>query len=101
MSCGEIHQYDTTNFKINLERRGHTIDLSSATSITLIFIKPNKDRLTVTPSFTTDGSDGQLYYSFASNELDIVGIWEYQVKYIKAGKEQWSNVRNFRVYENI
>lgn len=102
MSCGEIHKNDVgTPFEITLLHNGAVVNLSGVSSLSLEFLKPNEDSLTVTPSFITNGTDGQLRYVFGSGDLDIVGMWEYQVSYIRSGNMRASAVKTFRVYENI
>lgn len=55
-------------------------DISTATSKQFIFDKPDGTQLTVSASFSTDGTDGKIQYTFASGNIDQVGLWIYRGK---------------------
>lgn len=101
MPCGEIHLYDNQiPFTINLQSGGSGINIEGAT-LELEFLKPNADSLLVTPSSVYTGSDGIIQYTLTSGDLDTVGIWQYQIYARKHGVERHSNIKTFKVYENL
>lgn len=102
--AAEIHQGDIgTMFKITiLDQNGEPKPLSSYTTKQLIFKKPSGTTLTKTASFLTDGSDGIIYYTSISGDLDETGVWKLQA-YVHDGVSNYrkSNVGSFQVYPNL
>ncbi len=77
------------------------IDISSATTLELIFKSPKGVVKTFTAGFTTDGSDGQIQYTTILGDLDEVGNWKIQA-YIVLPTGSWrSDIGQFRVHENL
>lgn len=100
MSC-KIYVGDIgKNFDINLRASDLSVNLSDVTDISLTFNKPNKDSLTVTPNILVPAS-GMLRYVFASGDLDVAGLWRYQVDYETIISHRSSNISMFKVYENL
>lgn len=54
------------------------VDLSTATTKTLYFRKPNGTTVSKTADFVTDGTDGKLKYVTESAFLDMAGMWNIQ-----------------------
>lgn len=102
--AAEIHLNDIgTMFKITILDQDETAkDISSYTTKQFIFRKPSGTLLTKTASFFTNGSDGILYYTSVSGDLDEIGVWKLQVS-INDGVSNYrkTNVGNFRVFENL
>ena len=61
---------------------GDVVDVSGYDSTKELNLRGPHDRkeLTKTLTFTTDGADGKLQFTFASGDLDIAGTWEGQVE---------------------
>ena len=77
------------------------IDLSTVTTLQLIFKSPSGVVKTKTAVFTTDGTDGQIQYVTIADDLDEVGNWKLQA-YIVLPSGSWrSDIGTFRVYENL
>ena len=56
------------------------VDISAATEGTqtkILLTDPSGNTATKTASFTTDGTDGKIYYVIASGDLDEAGTWKY------------------------
>jgi hypothetical protein len=99
----EIHMGDIgTEFIITIHDENDYIqDLSLATTFELIFISSANIIKSRIPHFYTDGKDGILVYTFANGDLDVHGLWHYQIK-IAFPSSVWStNVEDFKVYPNI
>ena len=79
------------------------VDISSYTTRTVEFRKPasNDLSLTVTATFTTDGTNGQLDLTFADNDIDEEGLWKGQVVLLKTGVEARSEIFHMPVGEQI
>ena len=77
------------------------VDLSAATTQEFIFEKPDESQFTVTTSFTTDGTDGQIQYISVADDLDDVGNWCLQAHIIIPAGEFRSSIVRFPVEENL
>ena len=51
------------------------VDVSSASAMSFIFKKPDDTTTTVTPVFTTDGTNGQIQYVTLDGDIDAAGVW--------------------------
>jgi hypothetical protein len=89
--------------------RNHVVDLSEATTIRIIFMRPDgsgfmKDaQLGPYPpdSNVLPGSDGTLYYIVEPGDWDTEGQWFFQF-YIEVGAGAWySSAVAFTVFPNI
>jgi hypothetical protein len=104
MMAAEIHKNDIgTMFKVTIRKEDDSIkDLSSYTTKQLIFKKPSGTILTKTATFLTDGTDGIIYYTSISGDLDEIGAWKLQA-YLHDGSSNYrkSNIGAFRVFENL
>lgn len=102
--AAEIHKGDIgTRFLITIkDEDGIAKPIGSYTTKQFIFEKPSGNLVTKTASFYTDGSDGKLYYTTLSGDLDEEGAWKLQV-YIHDGSTNYrkSNVGTFRVHSNL
>lgn len=77
---------------------GEVVDVSTATLIAFKFDKPQDSTvLETTGSFYTDGSDGKVYYTTQTGEMDQVGIWKYQVYITMGGGILHTRQEKFRV----
>lgn len=62
-----------------LKEDGVTVrDIATATTKEIIFEKPDNTTVTKTAAFTTNGSDGKIYYTTIANDIDIAGLWQLQ-----------------------
>ena len=108
MACIEdLHLGDIgTIIRVTVQDKDSTctsqaLDVSSATTRHFILKKPSGDKLTVTASFTTDGTDGQIEYATVDGDLDEVGEWKLQVYLVMPGGSWSSEVGSFRVNTNL
>lgn len=108
MSCSEqeIHYNDIgtvvlVTVKDCVSGTSTVLDLSSATSLELIFKSPSGTSVTQTASLYTDGSDGKIYYTSVDGDFDEVGTWRIQCKIGIGGGTFRSDVGTFKVYENL
>lgn len=98
----EIHKDDVgTGITILVKDCDGIVNLSSATEIQLVFYKPNKERMVVTPTLLTDGTDGKIRYIVEPGDLDIIGLWRYQVIVTIDDYEWNSDVGQLKVFPNI
>lgn len=77
------------------------LDVSSAVSVSLVFQSPSGVSSTKTAVFNTDGSDGKIKYITQDGDLNEVGAWRMQAIVSFATSSFRSNVKTFKVYENL
>lgn len=77
------------------------VDISTATTKSLLLYKPDRTLLTKAASFSTDGTDGKIRYTTLAADLSAAGSWQLQV-YIEMPTGKWhSDVQAFHVYANL
>jgi len=98
----EVHVGDIgLQFRITISDSGTVVDLSSATTKQMIFLKPDGSRLVKDADLYTDGTDGIITYNTTSGDIDVIGRWLLQC-YIVIGTNQWHTAKtSFQVYRNI
>ena len=74
-----------TVIRKTVEEDGAAVDLSAATGRTFVFTGPSGQRNTLSASFVTDGTDGQLTASSEAGTWDEAGEWEEQVQIVSPG----------------
>ncbi len=101
--AGEVHLGDIgTEFRITIvDEDGTAIDISSSSTKTVIFKKPDGTKLEKVASFVNSGTDGLLKYVTISGDLDLIGTWKIQAKVILPGGSWYSNFKSFKVYRNL
>lgn len=103
MAVNEIHIGDIgTIFEVTLMDDTVIVDISSASSMVIVFEKPDKTIVNNTAIFSGDGTDGKMQYIIATDtELDQKGNWKIQgIVELPTGK--WSSdIAKFKVYENL
>jgi len=101
MAANEIHLNDIgTVFTITLKDGSSVVDISSATTKIIIFGKPDGTSVSQTGTFTSDGTDGKMYYTSVDGDLDQPGWWKIQAYIIDSGTWK-SDIGNFEVHANI
>jgi hypothetical protein len=103
MAC-EIHTGDIgTRFLFTIQDcdSASAVDVSSASSIEIVFKKASGTSLVVTGAFLTDGTDGKVYYDTASGDIDSVGYWKVQGKVNFPTGLFYSDIHKFQVYANL
>ncbi len=98
----EIHVGDIgTQITLSITDAGTAVDLSSATTKQIIFLKPDRTKLTKTAEFATDGTNGQLKYTTIAGDLDLAGFWQVQAYVVLPTGEWHSSTEMFEVSENL
>ena len=103
MMATEIHKGDIgTVFQFTVkDQDGTAVDISSQTTMNILFIKPDGTTLTKAGSFTTDGINGKFDYTILSGELDTVGNWKWQAEIVITSGSWKSDQHEFEVHPNI
>ena len=102
-SEAEIHVGDVgTRFELTLEDGdGNAVDISSATTLQLVFRKPDGTVLEVTATLSGAGTDGKLYYDSVDGDIDLAGQWRVQAYVLMTGFEGHSGEKLFTVHKNL
>ncbi len=102
MAADEIHMLDIgTVLTVTVKDGTSIVDISAATTHDIILGRPDCTSVTKTGTFTTDGSNGKIYYTTIANDLNQIGWWKIQA-YIIGSSGTWkSDVGNFEVHKNI
>ncbi len=103
MAIDSIHVGDVgTELLISLTENGVAKDISDMTTREF-FLKPpeNGTLKTVTASFKTDGTNGQLTYNLVSGNIDVAGRWEVEAHIAKTGADYASEIGFFNAIARL
>lgn len=104
MSKGEIHVGDAVNMIHTIKDQDDVVvDVSSASTLKIVFNKPDGTALLKDATLVTDGTDGKIKYktSSATPDLNMAGNWERQGKVV-IGTDTWkSDIIKFKVHANL
>lgn len=104
MPVNEIHQNDIgTIFEITLKDDAGVVDLTGATTLNILFKKPDEAGTIVTKPGVPDADPklGILRYTTIAEDLDVPGGWKVQVFLVLPGGSWSSDVGGFTVHENL
>ncbi len=102
MAANEVRVGDIgTVFEITLMDGTTVVDVSTATTLEIIFVKPKGTRLTKTASFSATGTDGKIKYTAVSGDLDTQGVWQIQAHIIMPTGAWRSDIQTFEVCANL
>lgn len=103
MSHADIRIGDTgTVFRLTIvDDVEDIVNISSATTKTIRFSKPDGVSVDKAAAFSTDGVDGIIQYVSVQDDLDVDGKWRIQA-YIVTPVGEWSSeIETFWVMENL
>ena len=91
-----------TVFEATIKENGVVVDVSTATTKELLFLRPDDSTITATAQFTTDGTDGKIQYTTQAGDITIPGVWKWQGKITFAtGGPFHTSIKSFRAAEVI
>ena len=98
-----IHNGDVgTVFEFTVkDEDGVVVDISSQTTMDILFLEPDATTGTKGATFTTDGTDGKMFYTTVADDLDKVGHWKWQASLVLSGGTWKSDRHEFEVHPNI
>jgi len=97
----QVGDIGTTIKATIVDQDGAALDVSGASTLQLLFLKPNGVLETKTATLTGDGTDGVIEYVTIADDLDVPGVWKSQGYIVDAGKQHKSSVDVFHVKPNI
>ena len=97
-----VGDYGITITATIVDQADAVVDVSGASSKSILLTDPAGNTSSHTASFTTDGTDGKIYYVLASGDLDEAGTWKYAGEVTLSGTEHYeSSSCEFRVYPQL
>lgn len=91
-----------TIFEVTVtDRDGAAINLATATTLSIIFAKPDGTTETKTATLSGDGTDGKMRYSSVSGDLDTPGVWQLQGYVVDGSYTNYSDSATFQVRANL
>lgn len=98
-----IHLNDVgTEFRVTiLDEDNVAVDVSAASTLSLIFKKPSGTSSTKTATLVNDGTDGLIKYVTESGDLDEIGTWKIQAYFVSLNGSWKSNFKSFKVHRNL
>ena len=103
MAQQEIHQNDVgTTLTVTIADEGTAVNISAAATKVIKLTKPDGTVLSKSASFTTDGTDGKMYWVAVSGDFDTVGPMRIQgVVTFSGGVQYSSEIKSFPVHSNL
>ena len=103
MSINEIHKGDIgTVFQLTIKDQDDAVvNLSTATTKKILIKSSNNSISEKTGEFLSDGSDGIIKYTTIENDISKIGIWSIQAKVIFVTGTWYSDIQEFKVYDNL
>ena len=100
--ASEIHVDDVgTQFLLTIMDGSAAVDISSASTKQIIIKKPSGTKMTKSATFSSDGSDGKIYYSSIADDLDETGSYKLQGKVIISDGTFYTDITTFKVHRNL
>ncbi len=90
-----------TILELTVTDQGSVVDLSDASTLEIIFGKPDGTFATETAAFSTDGTDGKMRYVSEASDFALVGAWRWQGNIVNPAGSWKTTVATFRVKENL
>ncbi len=83
-------------------REGYgVLDISSASTKTMIIEKPDSTMISASAIFLTDGKDGKIYYRTVAGDLNQAGTYNVQSYLEMPDFVGYSTPASFTVYANL
>ena len=102
MAKNEIHQDDVgTKFLVTIYDDSSVVNVSGASTKQIIFKKPDGTKLTKSAAFNSDGTDGKIYYTAVTDDLDEIGTYEIQGKVVITDGTFYTDIQTFKVHRNL
>jgi hypothetical protein len=100
--ASEIHVDDVgTRFSLTIQESGSGVDVSNASTISVIFRKPDDEVIVRSGVKLTDGTDGKVYYDTVAGDLDEAGHYKLQAKIILTSGTYYTDIYDFKTHCNL
>jgi hypothetical protein len=86
-----VHVADTVDLEVIFhDVNDVAIDVSGATTKSIILIPPSGPPITKAASFSGTGVDGAIKYPTINTDLNMTGTWGYQGRVVLPGPKEYS-----------
>lgn len=101
--ASEIHVNNIgTRFLVTIKDGDVVVDVSTASTLTMIFKKPDDEVIYRSATKFTNGTDGKIYYDTTNGDLDEAGQYKLQGKVIfPNGSTYYTDIHTFHVHCNL
>lgn len=88
-----------TDLQITITEGGAVVDISAATALAIILIKPSGAEVTKVASLLNTGTDGKLHYVTLADDIDEKGVWTYKARVTFSATQVYHSIdpQNFTV----
>jgi hypothetical protein len=90
-----------TRITVTVTEGGSAMNISTATTKNINLLSPGGTTSENTALFTTDGSEGKIYYVTVTDDIDEEGPWKIQAHIITPSKNFKTKWGTFTVGANI
>lgn len=98
----QIHINDIgTELIVTIKDDGAVVDISGASTMTIVIKKPDGESLTKTASLYTDGTDGKMEYITQSGDIDQAGLYKIQGIVVLDSGTFHTSISSFQVHCNL
>lgn len=99
----EIHEKDIgTVFEVTIKDALVVVDISTATTKEMIFLKGDGTVATVTAAFSDTGTDGKIKYVVPDADFLVpAGKWQLQARIVLPTGDWHTSIHTFQVHENL
>ena len=102
MSANEAHVGDiSTRITLTMKDGASVVDISGASTKQVWIADPDGVTVKSDATFTTDGSDGKIYYDTLAATFDQAGDWQVQGYVVTATGTWHSDIQDLKVYANL
>jgi|SRR6056300_308722 hypothetical protein len=100
--ASEIHVGDVgTQLIMTVKDDGVVVDISSASSLSVIIKKPDGVNYTKTGTLLNDGTDGKMYYISVNGDFNAAGNYKIQGIVTLSGGTFYTSISTFKVFCNL
>ena len=100
--ASEIHVGDVgTQLIMTVKDDGVVVDISNASSLSVIIKKPDGVNYTKTGTLLNDGADGKMYYTSVSGDFNAAGNYKIQGIVTLSGGTFYTSISTFKVFCNL
>lgn len=98
----EIHVNDIgTRFLLTIKDDGEVVNISEASSISVIFKKPDDTVLYRPGVVLSSGMDGRVYYDTVAGDLSNAGLYKLQARVALPSGTYYTDIHSFQVHCNL
>ena len=90
-----------TKLLVTITDNDAIVNISSASSLYIFIKKPDGSILTRSGTFETNGTDGKMYYTTVSGDIDTAGSYKLQGRVILANGSFYTSTVTFKVHCNL